>query len=99
NGMYTMTVKVTEYQSLAGTVPIALPQPIPWAQIGAEALAIAREIPPVAASVLLLNMQGDNKADPNRCAAVRQRAIAACTDIHIGTGGGRDNSGPFFACI
>lgn len=60
NGIYTMTVNVTEYQSLAQTVPIALPQPIPWAQIGAEVLAIAREIPPVAASVLLLNMQGDN---------------------------------------
>ena len=67
--------------------------------LGADAAAFARAVPAVAASVLLLNMQGDNKADPNRCVAVRQRAIAACTDIHIGTGGRRDNSGAFFACV
>ena len=66
---------------------------------GIELADVLEKIPPIAASALLLNMKGDNKADPNRCVAVRQRAIAACTDIHIGTGGRRDNSGAFFACI
>jgi hypothetical protein len=88
------------FQQGAATAPISWCAEHPTiCTVGADAAAFARAIPAVAASVLLLNMQGDNKADPNRCVAVRQRAIAACTDIHIGTGGRRDNSGAFFACV
>ena len=42
---------------------------------GADAEAFLRAIPAVAASALLLNMEGDNE-DPNRCAEIKQNAIA-----------------------
>jgi RHS repeat-associated protein len=96
NGTFTMTVGYSVPVFTPSLPVIELPS-IPWEQIGAGLAAFARAVPAVAASVLLLNMKGDNTPNPNRCQEVRQRAIAVCTDLHLD--GMRDNSGPFFSCI
>ena len=78
---------------------------------GADAEAFLRAIPAVAASALLLNMEGDNE-DPNRCAEIKQNALAECSEL-LGTSSypsgvkrprriptyGSDHSGAFYSCI
>ena len=78
---------------------------------GIELADVLEKVPPIAASVLLLNMKGDGTADPNRCIKVRQQATAECSALlntssyppgvkrprRIPTG--TDNSGAFFACV
>ena len=94
NGIYTLPT--FQYETIVSTTEI----PLTTSLIG-EGAEITFELTPLSffAGALLLNLQGDNKPNAHRCDEVRQRAIAVCTDLHIGTPGRRDNSGPFFACI
>ena len=97
---FTMKVNVSTTSAVAAPATFCTTYPT-VCTIGIDVSAVLRAIPPAAASLLLLNMQGDN-TPADRCTQVRKQAIAACTESNIGKGPRfpfQDNSGAFYACV
>jgi RHS repeat-associated protein len=100
NGTYTFHVTVTA-KSAAGAVaaPATFCTTYPTiCTLGTDITSVLEAIPPVAASVLLFNMQGDNSSSA-RCSQVRQQAITSCSQQFVGRGYGSDAPGLVRQCV
>ncbi len=103
NGIYTFHVNVTATSAAgAAAAPATFCTTYPTlCTLGTDITSVFEAIPPAAASVLLLNLQGDN-VDANRCQKIISAAQAECVEeLYGGNSNGHGQQGPtlFRRCV